>query len=149
MSSVLEQVPELDAIIVPVSGGGMISGIAVAASALKPGIRIIAAEPCGRQVWAFIRPTSYIVALFIHSLAGYGLFDGDGVGVWGAGLAAGVTCCASSYGRYAVSMKVGQGVHSSMLCSYQILCFHNERACAGRCGGCSGQSGTRHPGALA
>jgi threonine dehydratase len=27
----------------------MISGIAVAAKALRPGIRIIAAEPCGRQ----------------------------------------------------------------------------------------------------
>lgn len=41
--------PELEAIIVPVSGGGMISGIAVAAKALKPGIKIIAAEPTGRN----------------------------------------------------------------------------------------------------
>lgn len=43
------QVPELEAIIVPVSGGGMISGIAVAAKALKPSIKIIAAEPTGRN----------------------------------------------------------------------------------------------------
>ncbi len=43
------QVPQLDAIIVPVSGGGMISGIAVAAKALKPGIKILAAEPTGRN----------------------------------------------------------------------------------------------------
>ena len=39
--------PDLDAIIVPVSGGGMISGIALAAKGLKPGIKIIAAEPSG------------------------------------------------------------------------------------------------------
>ncbi|CAL5225445.1 g8263 [Coccomyxa viridis] len=43
----LQQVPDLDALIVPVSGGGMISGIAVAAKGLKPEIAIIAAEPTG------------------------------------------------------------------------------------------------------
>lgn len=43
------QVPDLDAIIVPVSGGGMISGIATAATALRPGIKVIAAEPTGRN----------------------------------------------------------------------------------------------------
>ncbi|GAB4819160.1 hypothetical protein N2152v2_006206 [Parachlorella kessleri] len=43
----LEQVPDLDAIIVPVSGGGMLSGIAVAAKALRPGILVLAAEPTG------------------------------------------------------------------------------------------------------
>ena len=35
----LEQVPELDAILVPVSGGGMISGIAIAAKAIKTNIK--------------------------------------------------------------------------------------------------------------
>lgn len=43
----LEQVKNLDAIVVPVGGGGMLSGIAVAAKALKPDIRIFAAEPKG------------------------------------------------------------------------------------------------------
>ena len=43
----LEQCAGLQAIVVPVSGGGMLSGIAVAAKALEPGIRIIAAEPVG------------------------------------------------------------------------------------------------------
>ena len=45
------QVPDLDALIVPVSGGGMISGMAVAAKGLKPGIAIIAAEPIGIRHW--------------------------------------------------------------------------------------------------
>ena len=39
------QVQNLDAIVVPVSGGGMLSGICVAAKALKPGIKIYGAEP--------------------------------------------------------------------------------------------------------
>ncbi|KAK9823956.1 hypothetical protein WJX72_006641 [[Myrmecia] bisecta] len=44
----LEQVqPALDAIIVPVSGGGMIAGIAMAAKSLQPDIVILAAEPTG------------------------------------------------------------------------------------------------------
>ena len=34
---------------VPISGGGMVSGIATAAKALQPGIKIVAAEPTGVQ----------------------------------------------------------------------------------------------------
>jgi threonine dehydratase len=37
----LEERPDLVMIVVPLSGGGLISGIAIAAKALKPGIRII------------------------------------------------------------------------------------------------------------
>ena len=43
----LEQVPQLDAIVCPVGGGGLLSGTAVAAKALKPAIRVIGAEPAG------------------------------------------------------------------------------------------------------
>ena len=35
----LKQVPDLDAILVPTSGGGMISGIAIAAKTIKPDIK--------------------------------------------------------------------------------------------------------------
>ncbi|HTP49300.1 MAG TPA: threonine ammonia-lyase [Anaeromyxobacteraceae bacterium] len=41
---VLEQVPDLDAVVVPVGGGGLASGIAVAAKALSPRIRVIGVE---------------------------------------------------------------------------------------------------------
>jgi threonine dehydratase len=41
----LEAAPELDVIIVPVGGGGLIAGIALAAKDLKPGIEIIGVEP--------------------------------------------------------------------------------------------------------
>src|SRR5207253_8441547 len=40
----LEQAPELDVLIVPIGGGGLISGMAVAAKAAKPGIEILGVE---------------------------------------------------------------------------------------------------------
>jgi threonine dehydratase len=40
----LEDVPQLDALIVPVGGGGLISGCAIAARAMKPGIEIFGAQ---------------------------------------------------------------------------------------------------------
>jgi serine racemase len=43
----LEQVPDLDAVIVPVSGGGMLAGIATAVKAIKPTCAVLAAEPEG------------------------------------------------------------------------------------------------------
>jgi threonine dehydratase/serine racemase len=43
----LEQVPDLNAIIAPVGGGGLISGISIAAKGVKPSIRIFAGEPLG------------------------------------------------------------------------------------------------------
>lgn len=39
--------PDVDIIIVPIGGGGLISGVAMAARALKPGIRIIGVESSG------------------------------------------------------------------------------------------------------
>ena len=41
----LGQVPDLDAIVVPVGGGGMIAGIAICAKALSPRLEILGAEP--------------------------------------------------------------------------------------------------------
>ena len=56
----LEQTPQLDAIVVPVGGGGLISGMATAAKAIKPGITIvgISAEgaPAMKQSYDAKRP---------------------------------------------------------------------------------------------
>jgi threonine dehydratase/serine racemase len=42
---ILEERPEVAAIVVPIGGGGMISGVALAAKGVKPTVRIVAAEP--------------------------------------------------------------------------------------------------------
>lgn len=41
----LEDQPELDLILCPVGGGGLLSGTAVAAKAVRPGIRVVGVEP--------------------------------------------------------------------------------------------------------
>ena len=41
----LEEVPDLDALLVPVSGGGLIAGCATAARGLRPEIRVLGVEP--------------------------------------------------------------------------------------------------------
>lgn len=43
----MDQVSNLDVIVSPVGGGGLLSGICIAAKALNPNIRVIAAEPAG------------------------------------------------------------------------------------------------------
>jgi len=43
----LADVPDLDVIVAPVGGGGLLSGVALAAKALNPAIRVIAGEPAG------------------------------------------------------------------------------------------------------
>lgn len=42
---ILADLPEVDVIVVGVGGGGLISGVAAAASQLKPGVRIVGVEP--------------------------------------------------------------------------------------------------------
>lgn len=65
---ILEQVPEVDAIVVPFGGGGLVAGVALAVKSLKPEVRIIGVEAAhapsytaalaaGRPVTTTIRPT--------------------------------------------------------------------------------------------
>jgi threonine dehydratase len=48
----LKAVPELDTLVVPIGGGGLISGIAIAAKSLKPSLRILGVE-------AWLYPSMY------------------------------------------------------------------------------------------
>ena len=43
----LEEAPDLDVVMTPVGGGGLLSGTALTVAALAPGARVIAAEPIG------------------------------------------------------------------------------------------------------
>jgi len=44
---ILEDWPEVDILVVPIGGGGLISGIALAARGIKPGVRVIGVESSG------------------------------------------------------------------------------------------------------
>jgi threonine dehydratase len=52
---IIDQVPDVDVIVCPVGGGGLISGVATAAKSLKPDVRIYGIEPSGapamRKSW--------------------------------------------------------------------------------------------------
>ena len=65
---ILDQVPRLDAVVVPVGGGGLIAGVALAIKAAHPGVQVVGVEPArcaslmkaieaGRPVHAFDGPT--------------------------------------------------------------------------------------------
>lgn len=47
---ILEQVPDVDAIVVAIGGGGLISGIATAVKALRPSVAVYGVEPEGAAV---------------------------------------------------------------------------------------------------
>jgi threonine dehydratase/serine racemase len=43
----MEDVPDLDALVAPVGGGGLVAGTCIAASGVNPAVRLFAAEPLG------------------------------------------------------------------------------------------------------
>jgi len=65
---IAQQVPDVDAVIVPIGGAGLIAGVALALKTLKPGVTIIGVEPehaasftaavrAGRPVRVEVKPT--------------------------------------------------------------------------------------------
>jgi threonine dehydratase len=44
---ILDEAPDLDTLLVAIGGGGLVSGVAIAAKSLKPAIRIVGVEPVG------------------------------------------------------------------------------------------------------
>jgi threonine dehydratase len=44
---ILQQLDELDVVVVPVGGGGLLAGVALAVKSLKPEIEVVAIEPAG------------------------------------------------------------------------------------------------------
>lgn len=44
---IVEDLPDVDAVVVCVGGGGLIAGIATAVKALRPGVRVVGVEPTG------------------------------------------------------------------------------------------------------
>ncbi|MBA3274046.1 MAG: threonine ammonia-lyase [Chthoniobacterales bacterium] len=48
---ILEDVPDVDAVIVPIGGGGLIAGVGLAIKSLKPSVRIIGVEPANAPTY--------------------------------------------------------------------------------------------------
>jgi len=77
---ILEDAPEVEAIVVPYGGGGLSSGIAAAVAAVKPGVRVYAAEvetaaPFAASLAAG-HPTSVeATASFVDGIGGKGVFE--------------------------------------------------------------------------
>ena len=78
----LEQAGPLDVLLVPVGGGGLVSGCALAARAIYPKIRIIAAEPRGADdCWQSMQTGERVRLEQVHTLAD-GLRASIGVRNW-------------------------------------------------------------------
>lgn len=48
-AELLEDLPDADLVVVPVGGGGLISGVALALKALRPAVRVVGVQPEGAQ----------------------------------------------------------------------------------------------------
>lgn len=48
---VIEDLPDVDTIVVPVGGGGLVSGVALAAKGVRPGVRVIGVEAANNPVF--------------------------------------------------------------------------------------------------
>jgi threonine dehydratase len=60
---IVEQRPSVAAVYVPVGGGGLISGVAVAVKALRPAVRIVGVEPVGAPKMTASRAAGHPVTL--------------------------------------------------------------------------------------
>jgi threonine dehydratase len=63
---IAEQCPDAAAVVVPTSGGGLISGVALAVKALRPHVRVIGAEP--RNVARFAASRAAGARVFVPSV---------------------------------------------------------------------------------
>jgi threonine dehydratase len=59
---VLEQIPELDTLVVPIGGGGLAAGIALAVSERKPSVRIIGVQAAACAPWLGKEPAGFTIA---------------------------------------------------------------------------------------
>ena len=60
---ILEDAPDIDTLVVAIGGGGLISGVASAARALKPGLHIIGVEPIGAPTHHASRQAGKLITL--------------------------------------------------------------------------------------
>lgn len=59
----IEDIPDLDAIVVPTGGGGLLAGVAIAARALLPGIKVYGVEPAASPTMTRALEAGRIIAI--------------------------------------------------------------------------------------
>lgn len=68
----MEDLPNVDIVVVPVGGGGLISGISAAIKLSNPGVRIIGVEPEGsNSMYLSLKqgsPASIVVGIIIFKI---------------------------------------------------------------------------------
>lgn len=78
----LEEVPDLDAVIAPIGGGGLLAGTTLAARGVRPDIRLFAAEPSGADDAARSKAAGRLVPqIAAHTIAD-GLLASVGALAW-------------------------------------------------------------------
>lgn len=65
----LEDVPDLDRVVVPVGGGGLISGIASAIKGSKPGVEIVGVQSDGYPLWTKVKEAGGPVTITPNTIA--------------------------------------------------------------------------------
>jgi threonine dehydratase/serine racemase len=78
----LDEIPDLDAIVAPIGGGGLMSGVAIAAQALKPAIRVFAAEPLGADDAARSKAAGTMIPQTVPQTIADGLLTSMGDLTW-------------------------------------------------------------------
>lgn len=65
---ILDEVPDLDAVIVPVGGAGLVAGIATAVKHLKPNVKIYVSSVVSIQCWIKVLTVffQYCIILLLH-----------------------------------------------------------------------------------
>jgi threonine dehydratase len=70
---ILDDWPEVDTVLVPVGGGGLISGIAAAVKALRPRVRVIGVEAEASGAFTAARRAGHLIAIEVHPTIADGL----------------------------------------------------------------------------
>jgi len=65
----LEDMPDLERLVVPVGGGGLITGVASAAKALKPDIEVVGAQSDGYAMWPKVLQAGGPVPMQVETIA--------------------------------------------------------------------------------
>jgi threonine dehydratase len=79
---ILDQVPDLDTLVTPVGGGGLLSGMAIAAKALQPSIQVYAGEPMGADDAARSKAAGQLIPQTGPNTIADGLLTSLGSNTW-------------------------------------------------------------------